>query len=671
MNRQSTLAHEALAHAGFAPYSAAGVYAKGKARIQVLPEDEEGTETFSVVALLPDEDGGKLLQYLVAQNRRWLLSTGNGTIRLVAPHLVAGELLGACEEVAALSVLAVDRPLTEEIIAQFVPLPDIAALPDQALDEESLDVLRRIIVCSPVLAVNVATLDMASYLGQLGQSVHTFRDDAFISSPVASWKLLHESFCRMGLVVLLDCALFAKSVEGWRVPFLNLAERLARTAPPLSAGRLVLCSASDSELASLRVPTLTLPGTTELLARSGALPAGVSATASSIAVYRRLVLADGLPLRDAAGREEIEAVMKSRQRVSAAATGGSGHCASSLRLQASGSPGTMDEDARAQLKRRYQTARRVLAEHVIGLDDLQKELAAILALWATDASANLLTIALVGPSGAGKNHTLEAVAQLLTLPEYFDQAAPRMYSYNFGKDGDAKSWDLLGVGIGHVGADRPGLLESVASGGPGFVLTLDEVDKVGPNSPQERILLDLMDRECFRNGHATLVNMPKGILALTMNTGTEEKTGKMGFSSTVLEREEQGRREAVLEHMRAFYERAFLAPLKGRLQHVWFLTHATTQEIEEIAQRGLGDALPRWTALGIADPACFDMAAEARRIAAQTQMELGARGIRHAVSQLGKTLFQAAIAADDDADGGQTSRERAQAHGKDSNKEMS
>ena len=298
------------------------------------------------------------------------------------------------------------------------------------------------------------------------------------------------------------------------------------------------------------------------------------------------------------------------------------HGANRLRYLGEDAPARKPEE----FVRLHQFAAELLARRVIGHGEILRTLAHTLALWFWFEPDKPLVLAFVGPSGSGKNHILEVIAEI--LQEYYRLLAPHLVLYNCGVAADDKLWHLTGVGIGHVGAEKPGLLETLKNGS---VFCADELDKnKSPLSDVQPFLVQLLDDGFLRNGHGRLVRVPNCVIALTMNAGAEahsENWRRIGFDG-----KEPRTSELVKGHYRDYFTTHIHPALQGRIDLTFYLAHLTDQDRFELARRELEKTRKELNALGIPDSPDDDRAL-AKEIAAESDPSLGARAIKQAIRE--------------------------------------
>jgi len=280
---------------------------------------------------------------------------------------------------------------------------------------------------------------------------------------------------------------------------------------------------------------------------------------------------------------------------------------------------------------------------VMGHGEIKRKLARSIALWmAQGESADPLVLAFAGPSGVGKNMIAHALAGILAGPEFMELPRATYVTINMGVPGDQKQWSLTGVGAGHVGAERKGLLEASCEL-PGYVVTFDEVDKsvAGLADPQG-FLVNLFENNGFRNGHGMWVSLAKGILILTMNCGTnaeDERFKPIGFQEADTL---NARQKWVAGRYRQYYETQIIAPLRGRVQHVFFFGELTADELFDLAVRELKRRHAADAAAGLPWRS-FSPEKTAEELTASLDPSQGARELSRAITRFHEHLLDALL----------------------------
>ncbi len=278
---------------------------------------------------------------------------------------------------------------------------------------------------------------------------------------------------------------------------------------------------------------------------------------------------------------------------------------------------------------------------VVGHAAIIENVARVVALWmARDESAPLV-LSFTGPSGTGKNMLAQALANALASQEFMALRRPNYVTINMALAIEKKAWSLVGAGVGHVGAERPGLLES-ATGQPGYVISLDEIDKQigsGDGDPQG-LLVSLFENGGFRNGHAHWVSFPKGIFILTLNCGIQaegEHYKRIGFTENT---DEGARCQWIEAHYRDYYQKNLIAPLRGRIHHPFFFGELNHDDLRQLAIRELDKLQQEDAVLGATWPR-QDTEHIASELIAATDPAQGARGLLREVERFRESMLDA------------------------------
>ncbi len=272
---------------------------------------------------------------------------------------------------------------------------------------------------------------------------------------------------------------------------------------------------------------------------------------------------------------------------------------------------------------------------VAGHAAIKQKLVRMIALWmAQGDDGPPLILAFAGPSGTGKNMLAERIATVFANEGFFGLKRPNYVTINMGAAGDSKQWSLTGVGAGHVGAERKGLLEAACEHS-GYVVTFDEIDKcigAGEADPQG-FLVSVLENSGFRNGHGNWVTLGKGLVILTLNCGLDaagEQFKPIGFEAKY---QAKSRQAWVMGRYRDYFEKHVIAPLRGRVHQSFFFGELAVDElhmlaVRELARRQAGDA-----AMGLAWPQ-DDLESLADTLIATVDPAQGARGLMREIARV-------------------------------------
>ncbi len=272
---------------------------------------------------------------------------------------------------------------------------------------------------------------------------------------------------------------------------------------------------------------------------------------------------------------------------------------------------------------------------VAGHAAIKRKLARMIALWmAQGDDAQPLILAFAGPSGTGKNMLAERIATVFAGEGFFGLKRPNYVTINMGAAGDSKQWSLTGVGAGHVGAERKGLLEAACEH-PGYVVTFDEIDKciaTGASDPQG-FLVSVLENAGFRNGHGNWVPLAKGVIILTLNCGVDaagEQFKPIGFDA----KDQANSREAwVMGRYRDYFEKQVIAPLRGRVHQSFFFGELTEEDLRLLANRELVRRQASDAVLGLVWPQ-DDLHALGDKLISATDPAQGARGLIREIARV-------------------------------------
>lgn len=200
------------------------------------------------------------------------------------------------------------------------------------------------------------------------------------------------------------------------------------------------------------------------------------------------------------------------------------HVANTVSQLAKISPKVMTASPSTNIK----NLKRDLKKQVFGQDSAidQIEQAVILARSGVSQTQGPVgSFLLVGPTGVGKTHFAQMLAQTLHTKLVVFDMSEYQESHSVSK--------LIGAPPGYVGhgdgAAGSGLLISAIDENPSCVLLLDEIEKAAPQVTT--VLLQLMDRGVVTSGTGKSVNCSNIILLMTSNLGAEDaQKNTIGFA---------------------------------------------------------------------------------------------------------------------------------------------
>jgi hypothetical protein len=238
-------------------------------------------------------------------------------------------------------------------------------------------------------------------------------------------------------------------------------------------------------------------------------------------------------------------------------------------------------------------------------------------------------VMLLGPTGTGKTHTVEALPAVL-------ESLGRHGAHLFRVDCNELTQSfqvarLIGAPPGYVGHDTPPrLLAALAA--PGCILLLDEVDRAHPSVVGD-VLLNLLDTGRLTAPDGSPVHAEHAIIVMTSNAGSDEL-------ATRLHRVELGNRWAVQRACREHLaELGLPADLIGRVG-----AYAVYADLDE-------DAVHRAAVLAVKHRAQeyplrvpeVDPIVAGAIVDIAGACGLGARGVAHAAAELLAPAFAAAV----------------------------
>lgn len=135
-----------------------------------------------------------------------------------------------------------------------------------------------------------------------------------------------------------------------------------------------------------------------------------------------------------------------------------------------------------------------------------------------------------GPTGSGKTHTVQVLAQELLAKEAFI----RLDCSEFALEQDVAK--IFGAAPGYIGSDAPGMLTKLYNAIPnkenGFILLLDEVEKA--NRKFFDTWLQVLDAGILTDSKGNKLDFTRALIFMTSNVGAEHygENPDIGFRPT-------------------------------------------------------------------------------------------------------------------------------------------
>jgi hypothetical protein len=442
----------------------------------------------------------------------------------------------------------------------------------------------------------------------------SFIKEKLLNEPQQILTIIRESPIENGIIIVLDLGCLPH--DSWRHLFVQAAEEL-NLGDAATGARLIFLQ-SDGATFPTSVPVIQLPDFVAANMEGGVL----SPEEKTIGAI--LTRDNGLNEQQA-----IHLIRSARRSI---------HQDNHGTHRMAETSGTITASTE-ELRRCCNQVQTMLTRQIVGHSDILENLARKITLWfaRTDCSTPLV-LAFSGPSGVGKNLLCSTLADILAAPEFFNLRKSRYFSVNMALDRDGKQWDLLGVSVGHVGAQKKGLFENAVSE-DGYVISFDEIDKqTGRHSDPQGFLISVLDQGGFRNGHAHFVPLKKGIIVLTLNCGPDASVERMAPVGFICPK--QDRQKNIRQHYQHFYERHLIAPLRGRITSACFFGELTR---ENLCQLALGHLKQLWSndqAAGLTWPDVIDLEELAESIVTMSKPEFGARGVLNEIRNYHERLHQ-------------------------------
>jgi ATP-dependent Clp protease ATP-binding subunit ClpC len=188
----------------------------------------------------------------------------------------------------------------------------------------------------------------------------------------------------------------------------------------------------------------------------------------------------------------------------------------------------------------------------------------------------LVSILILGPTGAGKTWWTQKVAQALGITlERLD-----MSEYQ-----NASSIGKLTGGVPiYVGHDQEGTLTEPVRRRPYLVLLLDEIEKAHPDLYS--LLLQVMDYGKLKDGHGRPIDYRNVLLVMTSNVGALAVSEKsMVFDSVVEEQSETESKQAAEDRVLKAARDRFSPEFLNRLDEILVFHPLTTADIVGITEK--------------------------------------------------------------------------------------
>lgn len=223
---------------------------------------------------------------------------------------------------------------------------------------------------------------------------------------------------------------------------------------------------------------------------------------------------------------------------------------------------------------------------------------------------------LLGPTGTGKTHTVEALAEAL------HGSASRLVRIDCGEfQMEHEVAKLIGAPPGYLGhretqpmITQQRLASSSSEHCPISIVLFDEIEKAAPSLV--RILLGVLDKAAMRLGDGTTVNFERSLIFMTSNAGAKDigkvQSGGFGFGRS-LRQEGDACRQVELAGLSAL-KRRFPPEFVNRIDHSLVYHPLTPAHIAAIFDRQI-DAIESHVATRLGPLAfAIEISVEAREL---------------------------------------------------------
>ncbi len=228
----------------------------------------------------------------------------------------------------------------------------------------------------------------------------------------------------------------------------------------------------------------------------------------------------------------------------------------------------------------------------------------------------------LGPTGVGKTELSKALAESMFGSE--DALIRVDMSEYMEKHSVSK---FIGSPPGYVGFDEGGQLTEKIRRKPYSVILFDEIEKAHPDV--FNILLQVLEDGILTDAQGRRVDFKNTVIIMTSNLGAKSiinpGTGKLGFSKTQTEAENNGIKNKVMEEVKHSFKPEFL----NRIDEIIVFSRLSREDIEAIASIMLSGLTKRLKSNGIT--VTFHDSAISKIANAGFDPVYGARPLRRAI----------------------------------------
>jgi ATP-dependent Clp protease ATP-binding subunit ClpC len=204
----------------------------------------------------------------------------------------------------------------------------------------------------------------------------------------------------------------------------------------------------------------------------------------------------------------------------------------------------------------------------------------------TPTNRPLASFIFVGPSGTGKTHTAQILAELVfNDPQAIVRIDMSEYSEKFNIS------KLIGAPAGYVGYKESGQLTEQIKNRPYSVVLFDEIEKANPEIFD--LLLQVLDNGFLTDASGRKINFQNTIIVMTSNLGSNQIMAKdskvLGFNSEPQKSNQADWRDSFIDAIKSHLKIEFL----NRIDKIVYFNPLSIEAIEKIVKTELEDTAQR------------------------------------------------------------------------------